>query len=81
MDIPLRTYRVTDSNGSSATVQRSDDFITKLCLGIAGGGFDESQRQEALRLKDALMLRGATIGRNGSTIELIDATAELVTVH
>ena len=81
MDILLRTYRVTESNGHSATVQRSDDFIAKLCLGIAGGGFDESQRQKAKRLLDALMLRGVSIGRNGCTIELVDATAEVVTVH
>lgn len=81
MDIQLRTYRVTESDGHTATVRRSDDFIAKLCLGIAGGGFDETQRQKATRLRDALMLQGMAIGRNGSTIELVDATAEVVTVH
>jgi hypothetical protein len=81
MDIQLRTYRVTESNGHAVTVQRSDDFIAKLCLGIAGGGFDESQRQTANHLRDALMLQGRAIGRNGCTIELVDATTEVVTVH
>ena len=81
MDIQLRTYRITESNGQCATVRRSDAFIAKLCLGIAGGGFNEVQKQTAARLHDSLLCGGQTIGRNGCQIELVDATVELVVQH
>lgn len=81
MDIRLRTYRITEPGGQTRTVQRSDEFIAKLCLGIAGGGFDEAQRRKANFLRDPLMLRGVAIGRNGCTIELVDATEQVVTEH
>jgi hypothetical protein len=81
MDIQLRTYRVTESNGHTAIVHRSDEFITKLCLGIAGGGFNEQQKQMAAHLRDELLCQGHKLRRNGCDIELIDATVTVVVLH
>ena len=78
MDIQLRTYRVTESNGQTMTVRRSDAFIAKLCLGIAGGGFDEVQKHRAMCLRDGLLWQGQSIGRNGCMIELVDSTPEMI---
>lgn len=80
MDMPLRTYCITDAGGRAQTVHRSDAFIDKLCLGIAGGGFSTDQTRIADRLRHALLVEGRSIGRNGCTIRLVAGDVRVLQV-
>ncbi|HMN83997.1 MAG TPA: hypothetical protein PKA20_29265 [Burkholderiaceae bacterium] len=79
MDIQLRTYCITESNGRTMIVHRSDAFIAKLCLGIAGGGFTPVQARHAEHLQHELLCEGRPLVRNGCTIRLVDGHVE--TIH